>query len=320
MGEQGELSTEKVLNALQKISEDVDVRFSKIPKTVSGALTLVRNDLLATFGEADVAAPLISSIEEFGATLKDPAVSQGLVSLGAGIVKLVGWIAELASGFATLGKNIGYFFADVTGQLSEVDRLERKISDLDKALAGSTIYKLNEVFAFRSEAETKALRDQFAQKKQEIEDGWAGIDKAEREAINRRNNMLAGVTVPTPSEVKITAPELSTQTPVLSFSDSDAEKERKKKEEQAKEDRARAAEHAADEIRGAKELTASLGLEIETRTQVASFYRQAQLAEGKSIYEQERAMLQAQSLEKVALINQRATEDTERRNEQHGKR
>lgn len=105
----------------------------------------------------------------------------------------------------------------------------------------------------------------------------------------------------------------------LVFGDSgkDAKAEQDRKDAQAKEDRARAAKHAADEIRGAKELTASLGLELETRTQVASFYRQAQLAEGQSIYEQERALLQAQSLEKVALINQRESEDTQRRNEQH---
>lgn len=395
MGEEGELSTEKVLNALQKVSEDVDVRFSKIPKTVSSALTLVRNDLLATFGEADVAAPLISSIEEFGATLKDPAVSQGLVTLSAAVVKLVGWLASAAAEFANLGKEIGYFAALVTGNVSEFDKVSKAIEDINKnASAGFLTKSLGYIFYskedFDEEKERLDLIDKrmkqigsgadFAETSEEIDgltsqiknlekaiddsnkaldkfrkptksaflldegeapenpfgglvgyakvqadEHLANIDRYNKQLEERKakqKSILGGVATDSSAsiaepKVEFSAPEISA--PSIEFGDNGAaaKAEKDRKDAQDKEDRDRAAAHAADEIRGAKELTASLGLELETRTQVASFYRQAQLSEGQSIYEQERAMLQAQSLEKVALINQRETEDAERRNEQH---
>lgn len=398
MGEEGELSTEKVLDALKKVSEDVDVRFSKIPKTVSGSLTLVRNDLLATFGEADVAAPLISSIEDLGATLKDPAVSQGLVTLGAAIVKLVGWLASAATEFANLGKEIGYFAALVTGNVSEFDKVSKAIEDINKnASAGFLTKSLGYIFYskedFDEEKERLELIEKrmkqigagadFSETSEEI-DGLTSQIKNLEKAIDDSNKALDKFRKPTKSaylldegeapenpfgglvglakvqaeehlknidkytkqleerkakqksilggaatdssvsfaepKIEFKAPEISA--PSIEFGDNGAaakaaKAEKDRKDKQAKEDRDRAAAHAADEIRGAKELTASLELELETRTQVASFYRQAQLAEGQSIYEKERAMLQAQSLEKVALINQRETEDTERRNEQH---
>lgn len=316
MGEQGELSAERVLNALQNVAGEIDVKFGNVPKTVSGALTAIRNDMLVTFGDAKVAEPLIASIEEVGKTLNDPAVRDGLVTLTSGLVKLVGWLAQAASGFADFGKEIGFFAASISGQVSEIDGLQKMIERVDKSIGKSRIFARDSSFYFMSDEELAALKAANIERIQEINDGYAGITKADREALERRKNLLSGITVAEP-DIKFNAPNFAaTSTPKLSFDDDGAAERKKRAEEEAAENRKRAAGHTADEVRNAKDLTRSLGLELQTRSQVASFYRQAQLAEGQSIYDQERALLEAQTLEKQALVDQRATEDTERRNEQ----
>jgi hypothetical protein len=57
-------------------------------------------------------------------------------------------------------------------------------------------------------------------------------------------------------------------------------------------------------------------LELDTRTKISQFYRDAKLAEDRGYFEQERAMLNATEQERIALINQREAEDTQRREEQ----
>ena len=70
------------------------------------------------------------------------------------------------------------------------------------------------------------------------------------------------------------------------------------------------------EIEGAKSVTESLRVELDTRIKVSQFYREADLAQNKSIFEQERALLNAREQEQIALIDQRRFEDAQRREEQ----
>jgi tape measure domain-containing protein len=70
------------------------------------------------------------------------------------------------------------------------------------------------------------------------------------------------------------------------------------------------------EIEGAKSVTDSLKIELDTRIKVSQFYREADLAHNKGILDEERALLNAREQEQIALIDQRRAEDAQRREEQ----
>jgi len=319
MAEQGELTRERVLDALNSMSNDVDEKFGKIPKTVSSTLQLIKNDLLVTFGENEVAAPLVSSLEDLRDTLNDPAVKSGLITLSSALVTLTGWLATAATKFAELGTNIGYFFAKITGQVSEADVLERKIKNLDSALSGGFISKLNEAFAFRNEQETKALRDNFVKQKQAIEDGITGISQAEREAMDRRAKMLDGIKVESPTFAPTAAPDLSSSTTKLVFEqDEDLAKQHYQNMRDIESqfwDAVKNESLGLDSIANAKKTTEAMRAELETRLQVSQFYRDAEGVGEEGSYQRQIALLNASRQEKTAVEQQRYTEEVALRNE-----
>ena len=311
MGEEGELSSEKVLDALKEVADDVEIRFQKIPKTVSGTLQLIKNDLLVTFGESDVASPLISSLEELRDTLRDPAVREGLISIASALITITGWAAKAASTFAELGKNIGFFFASVTGQVSEVDALERKIKILDSALNGGFISSLNEKFAFRNAEETKALRDSYQARIDAINEGITGVKKAQEQSNS--------------PDIKFDAPNLEFDLPDI---EAGLKAGYEAKEELARQhaknlesietdfwERVNREDREQSQIDSAKRTTESMIFELQSRAQAAQFYRDLNLAAEKGQYEQERLILQATTQDKISEIDRRAADDIARRAE-----
>lgn len=74
--------------------------------------------------------------------------------------------------------------------------------------------------------------------------------------------------------------------------------------------------NAQAEIDNARSVTESLKLELETRMQISQAYRDVQGRQDKESYDYQRALLEASLLEQKALVDQRYTEDKQRRNEQ----
>jgi tape measure domain-containing protein len=158
MGEEGKLSTELVLTGLEAVASEIDAKFAEVPKSVSSTLQLIRNDLLETLGDANVAQPVIGSLEDLREVLKDPAVTEGLTTISSGLIKLVEWGAKLTAEFADLGKGIGYFFASITGNVSEIDELEKQLKDLDKAATDSFMNR-DLSYLFMSQEDIKRERE-----------------------------------------------------------------------------------------------------------------------------------------------------------------
>lgn len=298
MAEQGELTRDRVLNALQSMSKDVDEKFGKIPKTVSSTLQLIKNDLLVTFGDNEVAAPLVNSLEELRDTLNDPAVKDGLVSLSSGLITFVGWMAKAAAYTADFAKSLGYYAAAASGQVSELDRLQKKLEDA-KSQSDSI---------FSGEASKKAGRDAmlfYQAKIDAITNGTKGVIEAIAPSIS------------SPEIAATTTPSLSGSTPALVFEEDERALRESKarqleiikahdKEVESWQDKMAFGERA---ISSAKETTESLKLELQTRSQVAQFYRDAESAGIEGSYAREIALENAAMLEKKALNDQRYTED-----------
>ncbi len=134
MGEQGKLSADLVFSSLEKVSRDVDEKFSKVPSTVSGALTQLRNDLVVTFGSSIQTKPLVDALGELRNTLTDPAVAEGLSNIAAALIRIAEFAAKSVASFAEFGNEIGYLSARAAGNVSELDILEKQLDDVNKTI------------------------------------------------------------------------------------------------------------------------------------------------------------------------------------------
>lgn len=242
MGEAGELSAELVFLALQRVSTRVDEDFAKMPATVGGALTQLRNDIVVTFGTLDT-TPLTDAIGELRDTLTDPAVVQGLSTLAAGLVRLVSLAAEAAAEFADLGVQIGYAFADTT----ELDELERKLLNIKRATNNSFMGKpIGYLFTSKEdlEAERKAIEAQIAALKK--------ADGAAQESAAKNGKTL------TPERRKELAEEAAAEQEKAR-----AAAERKKQEEAAAKVAEQNKKQVADTIKSLEEQAATYGKSAE---------------------------------------------------------
>lgn len=130
MGKEGELTAEKVTDALLKMSGSIDTEFQKMPMTVARATNEVKNQLADAFGKADL-TPLVESITELGTALKDPAVIEGLTSMASALVDIANASAQATAGIAGFAKGVGEYLASFSGAASDdMPRLAARIEEL----------------------------------------------------------------------------------------------------------------------------------------------------------------------------------------------
>jgi tape measure domain-containing protein len=122
--------TDLTVNALPGLTAAAE----KLPDTVDGALTRLRNDMIKSFGKGDTSG-LIESITKLRALLTDPAVVQGLTDLAAGMATLAGWAIQLGAGFANFAKELAYTAALASGEVDELTKLEETLKRVKMAQA-----------------------------------------------------------------------------------------------------------------------------------------------------------------------------------------
>lgn len=168
MGEEGELSAEKVFRALQSMGSEIEAQFSEIPLTVGGAITQLQNDVLMTFGTADT-QPLIDAIGDLRETLTDPAVVQGLLNLANGLTRVASAAVEATGaigGFAAwVGEELAARLNGIAGddlvRLSDrIVELTDDIATLEDSVFASTPRYQEKIAQLKGElAETQRLYD-----------------------------------------------------------------------------------------------------------------------------------------------------------------
>ncbi|TRO24827.1 phage tail protein [Ectopseudomonas mendocina] len=136
MAAQGQLTAGVVTDALNSQFEVVREAAQSLPATVSGALTKLGDVWRRGLGQADV-QPLIDSINSLGKTLSDPVVVDNLVTLASALATLAGTVVDGASEFVDFGKRIAFIAANSQGLVTELDKVDQQIADLDRSLAGT---------------------------------------------------------------------------------------------------------------------------------------------------------------------------------------
>lgn len=190
LGTQGKITGDVMYDALagnmQLLAEEADA----MPATFEDAMQRVNESFTGAFRDEDLMEPLADSLLELAEVLKDPAVRQGLASLAAGLAGAASTAVEATSEFGDLGQKLGYFAAWVTGNVSELDKLEAQIKDVDKALNGSFMTKPMQ-YLFTSEQDLMAERNALEARKEAIINAMTGTTAEMRKAEAERQKVLA---------------------------------------------------------------------------------------------------------------------------------
>lgn len=141
MAAEGQLTADVVTDALIGQLGALREEAASLPDTVGSALTRLSDQVNQTIGRTDV-TPLIVAIDQLGATLSDPVIAENIATLTGGLVGVAAAAANAASEFADLGKRAGYFAAAISGNVTDLDRIEQEIRDIQRSLDGWTLNDL----------------------------------------------------------------------------------------------------------------------------------------------------------------------------------
>ena len=136
MAAQGLLTADVVTSALVEQLDTLRTEAESLPETVGGAMTSLTDRWNEAIGQADM-TPLIEAIKSLGDTLSDPVVVDNLVKLASALATLAGAAVDGVSEFADLGNRIGYVAANAAGMVTELDKVDQEIKDIDRSLAGT---------------------------------------------------------------------------------------------------------------------------------------------------------------------------------------
>ncbi len=182
MAAQGLLTADVVTSALVEQLGVLRTEAESLPETVGGAMTALSDRWSEAIGQANV-QPLIDAIKSLGDTLSDPVVVDNLVALASALATLAGTAVDGASEFVDLGKRIGYVAANAAGMVTELDKIDQQIADIDRSLSGTG---LNTTLAgmWFSEDELRAKREALVAFRAAIIEQQTGMT-AELQAASR---------------------------------------------------------------------------------------------------------------------------------------
>ena len=102
LGEQGELTAQRVIAAIESQAGVINTEFGGMALTVGDAMTVLQNAMAETIGKMNeqtgATATLSSKIVEFAETIKDPSFIAGL----RGIADAIGVLANAMAGFVAM--------------------------------------------------------------------------------------------------------------------------------------------------------------------------------------------------------------------------
>jgi len=174
MAAQGLLTADVVTSALVEQLGVLRTEAESLPETVGGAMTALSDRWNEAVGKANV-KPLIDAINGLGETLSDPAVVDNLVKLASALATLAGTAVEGASEFVDLGKRIAFVAANASGMVTELDKVDQQIADLDRSLKGTGLSTTIDGLLFSKE-ELQAKKDALVAFRAAIVEQQSGLN------------------------------------------------------------------------------------------------------------------------------------------------
>ena len=140
LGAEGAITSQVLVDALLKQSDEMDATFSKLAPNISGAVTTVSNSLTQLVGKMDSTAGASSGVSEailkIADALDDPETIQAAQTLGSGIATAIGWITtattNAVNGIKWFSEELAARFGGIA--IGDIDRLEAEASRLQELL------------------------------------------------------------------------------------------------------------------------------------------------------------------------------------------
>lgn len=174
MAAQGLLTADVVTSALVEQLDVLRTEAESLPETIGGAMTALSDRWNEAIGQANV-QPLIDAINGLGETLSDPVVVDNLVKLASALATLTGTAVEGASEFVDLGKRIAFVAANASGMVTELDKVDQQIADLDRSLKGTGLSTTIDGLLFSKE-ELQAKKDALVAFRAAIVEQQSGLN------------------------------------------------------------------------------------------------------------------------------------------------
>lgn len=129
----GEITSREFFEAILSQADELNATLATTNVTLSQATTNLRNALIQVAQEVDL-GPLVGAIEDVTELIRDPDFQRGFAVFVAGLTEIASLPLEVFRAVGDLGDRIAAGAAALTGNLSEVDALEREIADIDDQL------------------------------------------------------------------------------------------------------------------------------------------------------------------------------------------
>lgn len=184
MADEGKLTTEVFIKGFLAGMSDLDKEFNQIPVTVTGAMTVVKNQLLKTVGDMDSAtgatkslgasiASLAKTIESLGKAIIENKESIGILlkmaGMAIGVLAAVAAVSKLTGAYASLANTI-------------------KANPVLTALILGTAISTGVVSVFTSDTAPKDIEDarkKYYQVKKQEEEARKNLSKLSNQGLNK---------------------------------------------------------------------------------------------------------------------------------------
>jgi len=136
MAKAGELTTDVFVPALISQMDSLGQAVDDMTVTVGDAGTILQNAWKEALGKSDI-EPLTNALQELAATMRDPAVAAGITAIASLILSLGAAAVTAGSEILELMGRVGLVVNNFRGTVPELEKIDRKIADIDRSLKGS---------------------------------------------------------------------------------------------------------------------------------------------------------------------------------------
>lgn len=177
----GEVMYEALAGNMQLLAEEADA----MPATFEDAMQRINESIAGAFRDDELMQPITDSLLQLAEVLNDPAVRQGLANLAAGLVQIGSAGVQAAASLGHAGKEIGYGMAAITGNVSELDAVERKIERVNKAINSMILFRPGR-HGFMTDNQLREELASLEAEREAIIDVMTGTTEAQRQAAEQQ--------------------------------------------------------------------------------------------------------------------------------------
>lgn len=145
MAKEGELTSDKVIKAIQEMGGSIDAEFSKMPMTVERAMNRISIAVADAVGKTDM-SPMIAALGDFEKAVSDPSVVQGLTDIASAIVRVTVESGRFIAAMGGMARATGEWVASIVSDFDpddiaamgvELERLNAQLKYLEKGGGGT---------------------------------------------------------------------------------------------------------------------------------------------------------------------------------------